>query len=212
MTTTPTSGRDEAERISAQLRTRRHAPRNRCRSLYSLCEGQGGNDFLACRKCGLEWEYSRTYGPPRPACPNATPAQPVSAAGSEPVAWRGRNSETSVWTLYDDNKGNRNAGFDIVKPLYDTPVLAPQDEATGYAERLAIALAGKFYPDVPQWRPITGDLMGLLSQIDNITTGLVRRAPPEPDVLPGLKLALELHEGLSGPSGRTLYSCRNRPH
>jgi hypothetical protein len=48
---------------------------------------------------------------------------------------------------------------------------------TRYAEQLATSLAAKHYPEVTQWRPLSGDLMGLLSQIDNMTTGLVRAAP-----------------------------------
>lgn len=47
-------------------------------------------------------------------------------------------------------------------------------ETTMYAERLAVALGGKHYPEVTQWRPLSGDLMGLLSQIDNMTCGLAR--------------------------------------
>lgn len=42
-----------------------------------------------------------------------------------------------------------------------------------YAERLLIALMEKHYP---KWAPLP-DLMGILTQIDNLTTGLVRAAP-----------------------------------
>lgn len=46
-----------------------------------------------------------------------------------------------------------------------------------YAERLLIALMEKHYPDrSPEWAPLP-DLMGILTQIDNLTTGLVRAAP-----------------------------------
>jgi hypothetical protein len=34
-------------------------------------------------------------------------------------------------------------------------------------------MAGKHYPEAPQWEPLP-DLIGLLTQIDNMTTGLVR--------------------------------------
>lgn len=47
-------------------------------------------------------------------------------------------------------------------------------EATRYAERLAVALHQKHYPEVVQWKPLSGDLLGLLTQIDNMTAGLAR--------------------------------------
>lgn len=46
-----------------------------------------------------------------------------------------------------------------------------RDEAMRYAENLAVALS-RHFPHVPQWKPLTGDLIGLLTQIDNMTTGL----------------------------------------
>src|SRR3954447_4681786 len=48
------------------------------------------------------------------------------------------------------------------------------EEATTYAEQLAISLAARWYPEVPQWRPLRDDLIGLLTQIDNMSTGAVR--------------------------------------
>ncbi|HEX7072953.1 MAG TPA: hypothetical protein VF226_02850 [Hyphomicrobiaceae bacterium] len=56
------------------------------------------------------------------------------------------------------------------------PEQVPSDEHR-YAERLLIALMEKHYPDrSPEWAPLP-DLMGILTQIDNLTTGLVRAAP-----------------------------------
>jgi hypothetical protein len=50
--------------------------------------------------------------------------------------------------------------------------------AEEYAERLARSLWREHYAeDAPQWEPLTGDLMGLLSQIDNMTTGLTHAEP-----------------------------------
>jgi hypothetical protein len=52
-----------------------------------------------------------------------------------------------------------------------------RDEVTGYAERLATALQDKHYrSDLPQWKPLSGDLIGILTQIDNMTAGLSRAA------------------------------------
>lgn len=55
------------------------------------------------------------------------------------------------------------------------PAQAVDVRAEAYAERLARALWRKHYADdAPQWEPLTGDLLGMLSQIDNMTTGLTR--------------------------------------
>lgn len=50
------------------------------------------------------------------------------------------------------------------------------DHALAYAERLAKVLVAKHYPEATDWKPLSGDMYGLLSQIDNMATGLVRRA------------------------------------
>lgn len=50
-----------------------------------------------------------------------------------------------------------------------------EDDVTAYAEQLASALAKKHFPNTPDWKPMTGDLMGLLTQIDNMTAGLSRQ-------------------------------------
>lgn len=48
-------------------------------------------------------------------------------------------------------------------------------EADGYATRLAVALHGKHYAENTSWRPLEGDLIGVLTQIDNMTSGLSRK-------------------------------------
>jgi hypothetical protein len=55
------------------------------------------------------------------------------------------------------------------------------DKALDAAERLAKALHAKHYSEVTQWRPLTGDLVGLITQIDNMTSGLSRAATPATD-------------------------------
>ncbi len=45
--------------------------------------------------------------------------------------------------------------------------------ALGYATRLAIAIHAKHYAEVTQWKPLP-DLLGVLTQIDNMTSGLIR--------------------------------------
>lgn len=48
------------------------------------------------------------------------------------------------------------------------------EELANYQLRqLATYMAREFYPEVPQWRPLD-DTLGLISQIDNMVTGLTR--------------------------------------
>jgi hypothetical protein len=51
------------------------------------------------------------------------------------------------------------------------------ERVTGYAMRLAEALHAKHYPENAAWRPLR-TLLGLLTQIDNMTAALTR-TPPE---------------------------------
>lgn len=58
-----------------------------------------------------------------------------------------------------------------------------QKEAATYAENLARALWEKHYKDaVPQWEPLSGDVVGLLTQIDNMTAGLAPAPAGEPAI------------------------------
>lgn len=58
---------------------------------------------------------------------------------------------------------------------YGTVTLEHHEQAmeppTGYAKQLAISLHAKLYSEVTQWEPCD-DLMGLLTQIDNMLTGI----------------------------------------
>lgn len=51
-------------------------------------------------------------------------------------------------------------------------------KAVAYAEQLATDLHAKHFPDVTQWRLLSGDLVGILTQIDNMTVGLATSRPP----------------------------------
>jgi hypothetical protein len=56
-----------------------------------------------------------------------------------------------------------------------------EPDAYGYASRLAVAIWEKHYKDTaPQWKPLD-DLMGVLTQIDNMTSGLRCGAEPVAD-------------------------------
>ena len=67
----------------------------------------------------------------------------------------------------------------IRSALVATPPAERAVEAAGYAERLAIALWEKHYRNAaPNWKPLTGDLIGILTQIDNMTSGLALATKP----------------------------------
>jgi hypothetical protein len=55
----------------------------------------------------------------------------------------------------------------------------PEPDAYGYASRLAVAIWEQHYKGVaPQWKPFD-DLMGVLTQIDNMTAGLTAQRQPQ---------------------------------
>lgn len=49
----------------------------------------------------------------------------------------------------------------------------------GYAQELTLSIAKRCYPEVPQFE-VLDDLAGVISQIDNMTSGMVRQAAVEP--------------------------------
>ena len=59
--------------------------------------------------------------------------------------------------------------------MTDEQIKALYSEATGYARSLAAAIVSKHYPENTNWKPLP-DLIGILTQIDNATTGLTRAA------------------------------------
>ena len=64
--------------------------------------------------------------------------------------------------------------FEALAALRAALAQQAEPDAYGYASRLAVALWEKHYKDIaPQWKPLD-DLMGVLTQIDNMTSGLTR--------------------------------------
>ena len=85
----------------------------------------------------------------------------------EPVAWMFEFPDKRVKPKFD----SAPHGGDW-QPLY----IHPQPDAYGYAKRLSEAIWKKHYQSTaPQWKPFD-DLMGVLTQIDNMTAGLT--TPP----------------------------------
>jgi hypothetical protein len=63
----------------------------------------------------------------------------------------------------------------VTQEIPESEVYKQEPDAYGYARRLAEAIWQKHYKAVaPQWKPLD-DLMGVLTQIDNMTSGLIAR-------------------------------------
>ena len=79
-------------------------------------------------------------------------------------------------------KGYADAmNWKVQNHLEHLPAAQPEQEpdAYGYASRLATHIWQKHYmKDAPKWKPLD-DLMGVLTQIDNMTSGLTRLSQPE---------------------------------
>lgn len=67
-----------------------------------------------------------------------------------------------------------SCGDALREALAAQPPAAPVEDALGYAQRLATILWEKHYKtDAPEWKPLP-DVVGVLTQIDNMTSGLQR--------------------------------------
>ncbi len=123
----------------------------------------------------------------------------MEQAQQEPVAWRTFDGEGGYeYRAYEMNEQyaqeweQRNPKHkDWVEPLYTSPLQRkPQQELwlLETTQTLAKNLARKFYPEVTQWECLN-DLAGVISQIDNMTTGLMRKpAQPQQELVAGMVL------------------------
>jgi len=94
------------------------------------------------------------------------PAQPAPV--QEPMAWMFEFPDKRVKPKFDSAPHGGNW-----QPLYTRP----QPDAYGYAKRLAEAIWKKHYQSTaPQWEPFD-HLIGVLTQIDNMTSGLTTPQP-----------------------------------
>lgn len=78
----------------------------------------------------------------------------------------------------------------------------------GYATRLAQALMAKHFPEATDWQPLP-DLMGVLTQIDNLTTALNRTPTPPSDESAREELALLLLNSDRAQAGYPAVASRD---
>lgn len=71
-------------------------------------------------------------------------------------------------------------GLSNERPEIPEPVSDDAGDVLGYATRLACSMWDEHYKaDSPNWQPLP-DLMGVLTQIDNMLTGLIRNPKDRP--------------------------------
>lgn len=126
----------------------------------------------------------------------------LASRQTEPVAWPKRPFAFAVkrapengmdeWRLFMDEGEAREEAAQLdgdYEGLYRVgdrrsvitapPATDAVREACCYAERLATVLWSKHFKNsVPEWKPLSDDLFGLLTQIDNMTTALTTSAAP----------------------------------
>ena len=82
----------------------------------------------------------------------------------------------------------------------DEQIKALYAEATGYARSLAAAITHKHFPENTEWKPLP-DLIGILTQIDNATCGLVRAPAPLAQSTEEVEAIRARHEAADKDSG-----------
>lgn len=103
-------------------------------------------------------------------------ADRLEALKGQAVAWYYERLETDIWvpvaSVFMPPIGCERWQFRNVRPLYASA--QTQEAAVSAAlERLAVGLWNEyFYIQAPDWKPLTGDAMGLISQISNMLAGL----------------------------------------
>jgi hypothetical protein len=122
----------------------------------------------------------------------------------EPVAWMFEFPDKRVKPKFDSAPHGGKW-----QPLY----IQPPPDAYGYAKRLAVAIWKKHYQfTAPQWEPFD-DLMDVLTQIDNMTSGLTTPpAQPAPVAKPHEQEPIAyLHQCGKKPELKELSFKKNEP-
>lgn len=140
-------------------------------------------------KTGCRWPQCSCYGPQAPNFCHLAPAAAISEQPAAPSDHSGLIKALRTWydkiPVMDGSHILVKQAAEAIAALSRAPeVVAGEWNEHKYATQLLVSLMEKHYPDrSPDWQPLP-DLMGVLTQIDNLSTGLVRTTPPAPQPAP----------------------------
>ena len=100
----------------------------------------------------------------------------------QPVAWCFTDVNGKPKELVDHPKYKSEQDMRIYTPLYTTPQPVVDADAKREAESLAMALWRKWYKDDSPNFELCDSVAGVITQINNMTTGLVKEQDPQPVV------------------------------
>lgn len=188
----PFCGAERAHAIPANRKsTERLYPIVRCAGCFTEVPGKNNDFSLDCRSAIAAWnrralqavgpepavagvETCKFYHSQWPVEDRLKARGPYGLITDDGEAWR-----------YEYTHSDADGGpYDFVCRPRSALVATPPaetvvEEATRYAERLANVLWEKHYRNAaPNWKPLTGDLIGILTQIDNMTSGLALATEP----------------------------------
>jgi hypothetical protein len=203
--------------------------------------GQESEEAMTARHARRAWEFIRTAARALEPARAALASPQEQAPGAEPVATEQIEKAVeamlkAAWA-WGESCGVDGVGFnekgdshndwmrhramqakDAVYALFATPsspgaAEAGEADALGYATRLAEAIRAKHYAEVTQWRALP-DLLGVLTQIDNMTSGLTL-AKAEAEARPVTTYSCTL--GLTGkafdpPTVHRAYTYAHQPN
>lgn len=100
---------------------------------------------------------------------------PGSGGGRSPET---RRALIALMVAMEKDNGIKHAPAGAGEPR-NSAGETPTEHAHRWATELAVNMHRKFYPEVTQWKPLP-DLLGVITQIDNMSCGLVRAGAGEP--------------------------------
>jgi len=90
----------------------------------------------------------------------------------------GVSTVKSCYGIDNRHRDAVHATITAIKQAQQAQELELEQHTLTYARNLCLHLARKFYPEVTQFEP-QDDVLGMLTQIDNMTTELVREPAPK---------------------------------